>query len=79
MALFVYIGPAIGTQMIPCAVLVEPGYDGPEPGRSADPFGPERTALRDMREANGRAQYVPPYLDPRSHEAVYEIDVPTGL
>ena len=64
---------------MPCAVLVKPRYDGPESDRSADSLGPETTALEDMREASGRAQYVPPYLDPRSHETVYEIDVPTGL
>jgi len=26
-----------------------------------------------------RQSYVPPYLDPRCHEAIYEIDVPSGL
>lgn len=64
---------------MPCAVLVEPEYDGLQSDRSADSVVPDTTPLRDRREANGKVQYVPSYLDPRCHEAVYEIDVPTGL
>ncbi|HXF91325.1 MAG TPA: hypothetical protein VNK46_01105 [Nitrospiraceae bacterium] len=45
---------------------------------TADGFKPEPTA-GPGKQTNGSPLYVPYYLDPRCHEALYEIDVPTGL
>ncbi len=45
---------------------------------TAEGLEPELTVDPGIR-TNGSPSSVPYYLDPQCHEALYEIDVPTGL
>jgi hypothetical protein len=77
-ALFSFAGPATAAPMTLLAKSAEPWLQDAKTDGRADVFEPELPAGPGAH-SNGSPTSVPSYLDPHCHEAVYEIDVPTGL